>query len=349
MSSTMRPIRSPAARIGRAPETAAPAAPSAIDPRLSAAFAAAAGFSLESCLITLQVVGSRSHNTMLSADDPTIGTDTDLVAVILPTFERTVGLTPWTTWRWQQDELDVTVFSLAVFMETLIKSSPNALAMLWARDDDTVVTSEAWRTMVAQRATFASRGAYAPFVKYGESQFRRMQPFDAAAKTRWDAAADVIRAAGWTPEDVVGETARPMPPADGPSAEEIRQASAILKSMHTTYFAGRLGAKRKALIERFGYDVKMGAHTVRLLRMCVEFLRTGVFQVFRTHDAAELRAIKRGDYTLEQVRDLVEPLFEEALAAFEASPLPIRVQRADAEALLLHLYRRAWDVPASAP
>jgi hypothetical protein len=40
--------------------------------------------------------------------------------------------------------------------------------------------------------------------------------------------------------------------------------------------------KRRRNVERFGYDVKHGAHVVRLQRMGAEFLRTGRFNVDRT-------------------------------------------------------------------
>lgn len=324
-----------------------PPSAASIDPRLAAAFRTANGFPLAPHLLTLQIVGSQSHNTALSVDDPSAATDTDLVGIVIPPFARTVGLSPWTSWNFRQDELDVNVYSLSHFVDTLVKSSPNALAMLWGRPEHELASSLLWATLVAQRALFTTKAAYLPFVAYGESQFKRMQPFDAAAKAAWDAAANVVRLAGWTPEDVVANAARPMPYPDGPSKDALAAACDTLEGMHTTFFHGKLGAKRKGLVEQFGFDVKMGAHTVRLVRMIAELLETGTLNVFRTTDAAELRAIKRGDYPLEHVRDLVAPLFARAAAARETSTLPERVDRTAANALLVQLYRASWGVDAS--
>src|SRR5215213_10990502 len=50
--------------------------------------------------------------------------------------------------------------------------------------------------------------------------------------------------------------------------------------------------KRRRNVERFGYDVKHGAHALRLQRMGAEFLRTGRFNVDRSGmDAEQLKAI----------------------------------------------------------
>jgi len=52
-----------------------------------------------------------------------------------------------------------------------------------------------------------------------------------------------------------------------------------------------MGAKRKSLVEKFGYDTKNAAHLILLLRMGIEFLSVGVLHVKR-HDAQELLEIK---------------------------------------------------------
>lgn len=61
---------------------------------------------------------------------------------------------------------------------------------------------------------------------------------------------------------------------------------------------GKYGSKRKALIEKYGFDTKFAAHTIRLLRMVGEFFYTGHIQVNRTEiDADELLSIRRGEWT----------------------------------------------------
>jgi predicted nucleotidyltransferase len=96
-----------------------------------------------------------------------------------------------------------------------------------------------------------------------------------------------------------------------------------LKRMTHYKFEGYMGSKRKALVDKFGYDCKNAAHLIRLLRMGIEFLADGVLYVER-HDAQQLMSIKRGEWSLVQVKKEAERLFETVDNAFIASTLPTR-------------------------
>jgi len=84
---------------------------------------------------------------------------------------------------------------------------------------------------------------------------------------------------------------------------------------------GYMGEKRKQLVEKFGYDCKNAAHLIRLLRMGIEFLREGELHVFR-EDAPQLLEIKRGLWTLEQVKSEADALFKRAETAYDECKLP---------------------------
>ena len=87
---------------------------------------------------------------------------------------------------------------------------------------------------------------------------------------------------------------------------------------------GRLGQKRKKLIEKFGYDVKNASHLIRLLKMGMETLVTGEMTVKRP-DSAMLLEIKRGEWTLEKVIEYAEKLFDLMDEALVKSELPVRI------------------------
>lgn len=88
---------------------------------------------------------------------------------------------------------------------------------------------------------------------------------------------------------------------------------------------GFMGEKRKKIREDFGYDTKNAAHLIRILRMGVQFLNTGILQVNRENiDAKELIAIKRGELSLEEVTFLASDLFQAAEKARIDSRLPER-------------------------
>lgn len=110
---------------------------------------------------------------------------------------------------------------------------------------------------------------------------------------------------------------------------------------------GFMGVKRKALREKYGYDVKNAAHMVRLLEMAIEFLCTGEMVVHRPEASAErLRAIKRGEYTLAQVQTVAGVLFADAETAFRNSTLPEQI---DMEQVNRWLTERLWRQLANFP
>ena len=105
-------------------------------------------------------------------------------------------------------------------------------------------------------------------------------------------------------------------------------------------FQGYMGQKRKALVERFGYDCKNASHLIRLLNMGIEYLTDGKLRVFR-HDAEILKAIKKGEWSLEKVKAEAERLFSLAQEAYVRSPLPAEPNYAEAEKLLLEIMKTA--------
>jgi len=89
---------------------------------------------------------------------------------------------------------------------------------------------------------------------------------------------------------------------------------------------GYMGKKRKELVEKFGYDTKNGAHLIRLLRMGIEFLTEGELYPTRS-DAAQLKEIKKGEWTLDRVKEEADRLFTLAEEAYVRSSLPTRPDR----------------------
>ena len=127
-------------------------------------------------------------------------------------------------------------------------------------------------------------------------------------------------------------------------------ASQQLYKMEHGAFNGYMGEKRKRLVERHGYDTKNAAHLIRLLRMGIEFLRDGEMNVVR-HDAAELLAIKHGEWSLQKVKVEAERLFRRAEDACDRSTLPVRPDRAKVSELCVAIVELALSyrpvLPAS--
>lgn len=119
-------------------------------------------------------------------------------------------------------------------------------------------------------------------------------------------------------------------------------ASAQLAKMERGVYKGYMGDKRRALVEQFGYDTKNASHCIRLLRQGIEVLATGELQVERP-DAAQLVAIKKGEWTLDKVKTEAETLFEQAREALVRSDLSTTVDRPAINALCVSIVEKAWE------
>ena len=119
-------------------------------------------------------------------------------------------------------------------------------------------------------------------------------------------------------------------------------ARSQLVKMERGAFKGYMGDKRRQLVEQYGYDTKNAAHLIRLLRMGIEFLRDGELQVER-HDAAELLAIKHGEWGMERVKAEADRLFVLAEETVTHSPLPAKPDRERINQLAVEVIRVGLD------
>jgi len=106
------------------------------------------------------------------------------------------------------------------------------------------------------------------------------------------------------------------------------------------------GAKRKELVTKFGYDVKNAAHLIRILKMGYEALVLGEMQVWR-NDNNLLLDIKRGEWSLEKVKELAEELFKLVDVGLAQSPLPTSLSLIETNKLCVRLTKEHLGLPIS--
>jgi uncharacterized protein len=309
-----------------------------IDPRIATAFEAANGFPLEPHLLVLALMGSHSHGTYLPPEEPDGVDDIDLMGFVVPPLEYHIGLPRWEHWVHQQDELDVVLYSLDKAVRLLLKSNPNILGILWLQDDHYVHRHPVFSRLRERRGIFASQSAADAFSGYAFDQLKRMEAFDTDRMNEYEGLTrsieergpvlEVLEATSTKLEHIAAHWGLPL--------DTLR----AFRRLHQQHFSGFMGEKRKAMVRRYQYDVKNAAHLIRLLRMGTEFLTTGELQVFRVEDAQELMRIKRGAWTLEQVKAEAERLFAGVEPARRASSLPERPDEIAANALLMDLHAR---------
>ena len=309
-----------------------------IDARIVSAFETENGFPLEPHLVVLALMGSHSHGTYMPPTEPNAIDDIDMMGFVVPPIQYHLGLPRWEHWRMQFEELDVVLYSLEKAFRLLLKSNPNIVGMLWLRDDEYLHRHPIFARLHEQREIFSSQVAADAFSGYAMDQLQRMEAFDLDRMAEYEALTAAIRDQGPVTEVLEADANKLVHIARnwGIDLEALKR----FRKLHRSHFSGYMGEKRKAMVRRYQYDVKNAAHLIRLLRMGTEFLRTGRLEVYRTADAEELKLIKRGGWTLEQVKAEAERLFAGVAPARAQSPLRPTPDTTAANALLIDIHRR---------
>jgi predicted nucleotidyltransferase len=279
-------------------------------------------------LIFLGYNGSQAHGTFRPKNDPNSIDDIDVMGVHLASkqhylgFGRFKGQNREDIYKSFTDEWDIISYEYRKFVELLAKNNPSVLAMLWLEPESVLHSTETWERLVQKRAIFSSKMAYHSFTGYVITQFSKMENFNQEAQEGLRQREEDLRRLNV--EFINGE---PKLPAGATHSliELVRQ----YKEMSSRYFKGFMGNKRKQLVLKHGYDAKNAAHLIRLLRMSVEFLKTGELVVMRP-DAAQILEIKQGKWTLDAVKEEAERIFQDAAIAYKESKLP---EKPDMEAI----------------
>ena len=92
-----------------------------------------------------------------------------------------------------------------------------------------------------------------------------------------------------------------------------------------------------------GYDTKYAMHVIRLYGEAKELMEKGRITLPRPNKD-ELIEIRKGKYSLTEIRELGAQLESEALAAQATSLLPDRVDREAISGLMADVHLRFWSV-----
>jgi predicted nucleotidyltransferase len=106
-------------------------------------------------------------------------------------------------------------------------------------------------------------------------------------------------------------------------------AHSQLKKIRTKEAQG----KRKVLVEQFGYDVKFAYHLLRLTDEIEQILSTGNLILGRNNE--ELKAIRRGEFTLEKLEAMFESRMRHIEELYQSSTLQHSPDEGAIKALLL--------------
>lgn len=100
--------------------------------------------------------------------------------------------------------------------------------------------------------------------------------------------------------------------------------------------------KRAYLEEQFGYDTKHACHLVRLLRIGVEVLRDGVYNVYR-NDAEELKSILNGSWSYDELLKYSDHMNFKIKQLIKTTSLPNNVDVEKTAKLIMQIQNLVWS------
>lgn len=271
----------------------------------------------DSLVVTLR--GSLAHGTHIPPEPGGDGVDDiDLMTVYLAPVEFYLGLPE--TIKGQDIKIeawDAANYEFRHFCKLLANGNPNVISMLWT-DPDCLAASPLGQGLLNARDLFLTKRLGKSFGGYASGQLHRMTSFYEEAS-----------ACGCTDEF---------------HSPTCTMAIELGRGSSKRYATGFMGAKRKALVKKLGYDAKNAAHAIRLMRMAIEIFRDGKVNVDRTHiDAEELKAIKRGTLPLAEIQAEARRMNETLASLVRSSEMPEEVDRAAIDAMMCGILKTHID------
>lgn len=289
--------------------------------------------------------GSVAHGMYVAPENPYSIDDIDLMGFVFGDIGDYFGLSEWGsrgTKEVKAGRYDVVLYEARKAVSLLLQGNPNIMSMLWVAPSFRLVQENAAKVLIENRHVFVGKHVYNAFAGYAHQQLEKMETRDPAELREYLAVTAELKFRGKHPNhkgEEIPYLQGPDSPTRGETKDVINWGDEKLLARLTYYHKkgenlGYMGEKRKQLVLRHGYDSKNAAHLIRLLRMCIEFMKTGEMIVDRP-DAKELLDIKVGKWTLDKVKRHAAELFADAKVARDASILPAEPNREEAEKLLI--------------
>ena len=266
--------------------------------------------------------GSRAHG--LETPD----SDEDSRGICIPPKTVLLGLDSFE--QWQSDDGDHVIYSLRKFARLALDGNPNIIETLYVAPQDRLFVHPLAEPMLAARDSFLSKRVGVKFGRYALHQLNRLE-----RHYRWLTQAPPTMP---DPEQFGAEMGENGPKFPDTGAQRAYKAAVKHHRAYREWRENR-NPKRAALEEKYGYDTKHAMHLCRLLKMGIEILSRREVLV-RRPDAEELKAIRSGGMSYEELIDWAQQREQELSRAEKDSALPDQPDQALAQKLVVEATER---------
>jgi len=271
--------------------------------------------------------GSHAYGTNIATSDE------DFRGVAVAPKSHVIGFAHTFEQQETKGHEDSVIFDLRKFMSLAAECNPNVIEVLFVDDSDVLECTEAGRLILDNRDLFLSKKAKHTFSGYALSQLKRIRTHrsyllsppdhkptreEFGLSTRHKITADMMGAM----DKLVAEDAGEIDPNVIELVQKEKQYKSAMAAWNShEKWTRERNAARADTEAKYGYDTKHGMHLVRLLRMCREIL-TGQGVKVRRPDAQELLAIRRGEWSYDELISWAEKEDQEMQTLYETSTLP---------------------------
>lgn len=260
------------------------------------------------CVIT----GSKLYGTARYDSAGNCISDTDIRGVIVPPWEYL------TVRKFEQasipNEQDGLIYSIGFFIKQLIACNPQHLELLFANETNVLSCTDVGKELLSMREAFVSKRFYKRILGFSNSEYRKMRMVELESTERTK-----------TEDEVINDIRNVFGPSFGEhQKEKMDEVLSILFSCHSRKEitnVDKVTGKRKAEYEKFGYGASSACHSIRLVQQCGELLTTGTM-TFPRPNAEQLRDIKHGRISLEEVDAIYKEAIKETESAIKTTKLP---------------------------
>lgn len=251
-------------------------------------------------------------------------------------------------------DTDEVIYALWKFAKLASDCNPNIIEVLHVDDSDVFEMDDFGAELRHHRYAFLSRKAKFTFSGYAHAQLKRIKTHRAwllnppvAPPTRKEfglsEATKLTTSELGAFEASVAQGMDIELPKDVLTlfVKEKQYASAKMHFDQYVNWTKTRNPARSALEAKYGYDTKHGMHLLRLMRMCVEILKTGHVYV-RRPDAAELLTVRNGGWEYDRLIEEAERLQALCDELYETSMLQHEPDRAFLDNLIVDMTLRYY-------
>jgi len=271
------------------------------------------------------IAGSRLYGLATSESD------IDYRSVCLPPLD--IILDPFISFDQKDsgfEEDDKVIYALGKFFKLCAGGNPNLIELLYVSDKNIVYKNSVWDKIIENKNLFLSKKIKHTFLGYGMSQLQKIKnhrqwfinpPKDKPHRKDFSLTDKPI-VSGMNLENSLN---MPMELFKAKYVDELKREREYRneKKKWDNYVSWRdnRNPQRRELEDRYGYDAKHASHLVRLMTEGKELLLDQTI-TFPLKNSEEIRAIKNGKYTYEEIIDMAETFDKEFEMWYDLSTLP---------------------------